>query len=129
MDFLRFASRGFFHKPSNPRAPTAISPPLDAAASTYYMPIVLSYAAKMNRSGSAADPAQIQVQLYFTVAGPPLPDGGDSDITRGTRLTWINSQAALDGDPTYPYGPMSVRAERNTVETKFTSVVVGISGR
>ncbi len=67
----------------------------------------------------------VTVSLSITVSGPPLPDGGDGDITRGTRLSWLNSQEALEGAPTRPYGPMRILPEQAAIETAFVSLQVG----
>lgn len=38
------------------------------------------------------------VQISLNVDGPPLPDGGDSEPWRGTRLAWLDSTLAQGGD-------------------------------
>jgi hypothetical protein len=51
--------------------------------------------------------------LTLTVAGQPLPDAGDSELWRQSRLRWLDSTLGLDDDVVPSYPPVAV--EDNTV--------------
>jgi len=50
------------------------------------------------------------VAVNLTVAGPLLPNGGDDDIDRGTRLHWFDSRLGIGGDAVpSPYTAIAVQ--------------------
>eukprot|EP00929_Paragymnodinium_shiwhaense_P051684 TRINITY_DN25968_c0_g1_i2.p1 TRINITY_DN25968_c0_g1~~TRINITY_DN25968_c0_g1_i2.p1 ORF type:complete len:917 (-),score=130.85 TRINITY_DN25968_c0_g1_i2:263-2962(-) len=52
---------------------------------------------------------QLPVQLTIHISGPALDDGGDSELWRGTRLTWLDSRLAQDEETVPPpYTALSV---------------------
>jgi hypothetical protein len=57
-----------------------------------------------------ATPYTVHVAIRLTVAGPVVPNGGDDDPTRGTRLHWLNSRAGSGDDGTLPapFTPLEV---------------------
>ena len=48
------------------------------------------------------------VAVQLLVAGQPLPHGGDDEISRGTRLHWLDSRLGLAESLPAPYTPLLV---------------------
>jgi len=65
----------------------------------------------------AGNPSQT-VRLALTVDGDLIPDYGDDELWRHSRLRWLDSQLAVDDEIVRPFTPMSVNGS-----------VVGILGR
>ena len=63
----------------------AVVIPPNAAAGTYAGTATVTFKSN-HTSGSAT------VGITLTVAGPFLPNGGDDDLDRGTRLHWFDSR-------------------------------------
>jgi hypothetical protein len=66
------------------------------------------------------------VRLEITVANEFLPDGGDGDPFRMTRLRWLNSTLAMDDEVVPPFEPMKVKGL--TFHCLGRSLTVGSDG-
>ncbi len=72
-------------------------------------------------SGTATD-----LHLSLTVEARTLPDSGDRDLWRYSRLRWLDSGIGLDGKVTAPYTPLTVHNE--TVDCLLRSVQFAADG-
>lgn len=61
---------------------------------------------------SDADGAQSSIPLSIRIAGKALPDRGDSELWRCSRLRWLNSTLGIADTPTAPYTAMTVNENR-----------------
>lgn len=68
------------------------------------------------------------VTLSVTVAGNALPAGGDGDLTRNTRLHWLNSDVGREGPLPAPYTALSTVATTRTVYGAFVTLQVSWIG-
>lgn len=50
-----------------------------------------------------------QIAIAITVAGSPIPNHGDNEGWRKSRLRWLNSTQGNAGEPTAPYCPVEVQ--------------------
>jgi len=66
------------------------------------------------------------VKLTLTVAGKPLPDHGDSEPSRQSRLRWLDSTLAQDDEVMKPYVP--VRVTNSTITILGRQLTLGPSG-
>jgi len=66
------------------------------------------------------------VKLSLTVAGKPLPDHGDSEPTRQSRLRWLDSTLAQDDELTKPFIPLKV--SNNTIAILGRQMTLDASG-
>lgn len=48
------------------------------------------------------------VPISIHVTGTPLPDRGDNELWRHSRLRWLNSTLGIDDTPTQPYTAMTM---------------------
>ena len=61
------------------------------------------------------------VSIALTVSGAVLPNGGDDDIERGTRLHWFDSTLGIGGDTTpAPYTPVKLLLPPRLLGTAHT---------
>ena len=67
-----------------------------------------------------------RVPIVFNIAGPALPDRGDSEPARLTKLRWLDSTIAQDDEPTRPFTPLKV--EGRTVRLLGRSISLGDDG-
>ncbi len=67
-----------------------------------------------------------RVPFRFTVAGKPLADHGDSEPSKLTKLRWLNSKIAEEGEPPKPFTPL--RVEGRTIHCLGRSITLGESG-
>lgn len=93
-------------------------PPANASASTSTFGLSITITDDDGQSG------EIPITATITIAGTPLPDGGDGDIWRGTRLHWLNAQTSATGQPVKPFAPLTINPEKSLVSGKFASVQV-----
>lgn len=63
------------------------------------------------KTAHTAKPTEISVAL--TVTGDPIPNQGDNEGWRKTRLHWLDSPVGHDHEPTAPYIP--VRLQKQTI--------------
>lgn len=49
--------------------------------------------------------------LRITIAGAALPDRGDSQLWRHSRLRWLNSTLGIADSPTLPYTPLTISGD------------------
>ncbi|MBI4328218.1 MAG: hypothetical protein HY674_23560 [Chloroflexi bacterium] len=56
----------------------------------------------------ASELADAKVELQLTVEGEPLPDAGDGEPWRHSRLRWLDSTVGLDDEIVAPYPPIEV---------------------
>lgn len=75
--------------------------------------------------GADGVPAQT-VAVRIAVAAGALPDRGDGDLWRHSRLRWLNSSVGLNNDLIRPYTPLRVAGMR--VECLGRSVTLGRGG-
>lgn len=61
---------------------------------------------------SDAGGAQSSIPLSIRIAGKALPDRGDSELWRCSRLRWLNSTLGIADTPTAPYTAMTVNENR-----------------
>lgn len=73
-------------------------------------------------------PHSFAVNVTITVSGAVLPDGGDGDLWRGTRLHWINGNDARTGPLPAPYGPLRVDPVSRMLYASFVTVQLAPSG-
>jgi hypothetical protein len=66
------------------------------------------------------------VKLTFTVAGKSLPDHGDSEPSRQSRLRWLDSTLAQDDEVVKPYVP--VKVANSTITILGRQLTLGPSG-
>lgn len=66
------------------------------------------------------------LKLALTVAGKPLPDHGDSEPARQSRLRWLDSTLAQDDEVPSPFSP--VRVDHNTVSILGRQLTLAPSG-
>lgn len=76
-----------------------ITIPKDIPAGTY----------KGNTTITAENAAVTSIPLTITVSNTVLTDGGISDPSRQTRLTWINSTMAQENTVIAPYTPLTLQ--------------------
>lgn len=67
-----------------------------------------------------------RIPLTLVVSRRAIPDAGDDEPWRHSRLRWLDSTLALDDDVVRPYTP--VRLRDNTVSVLGRTVVVGRDG-
>ena len=74
------------------------------------------------------------VSIVLSVSGPVLSHGGDDEVSRGTRLLWLNSKIGLSDDAVvpFPYVPIAVTTAALGAETSITmlgkQITIGRSG-
>ena len=56
----------------------------------------------------AGDMANMNVDLELIVRGPVLDDAGDADLSRLSRLRWLNSKIGIDDGIVAPYTPLEI---------------------
>ena len=61
---------------------------------------------------SNADGAQGTIPVSIRITGNPLPDRGDSELWRYSRLRWLNSTLGIADTPTAPYTAMTMEENR-----------------
>jgi hypothetical protein len=83
-----------------------------------------TYRGAMTIKPANAEPTS--VTLTVEVAGELLPDRGDSDLWRCSRLRWLNSGIGLDDEPARNYPPVVVNG--GTVALLGRQVVLGENG-
>lgn len=66
------------------------------------------------------------VRVSLEVSGDPLPDRGENDLWRLSRLKWLDSTIGLDEEVTAPYTPLEV--EGSTVRCLGRSVRFSANG-
>ncbi len=66
------------------------------------------------------------ITLTIDVAGKPLPDRGDSDPRRMSRLRWLNSSRGIDDEVVAPFIPLEV--DDSTIRLLNRSVRFGPAG-
>lgn len=76
-----------------------ITIPIDIPAGTY----------KGNTTITAGNAAATSIPLTITVSNTVLTDGGISDPSKQTRLTWINSTMAQENTVIAPYTPLTLQ--------------------
>ncbi len=65
------------------------------------------------------------VDLLLNVDGPPLSNGGDDDLKRGTRLQWLDSRVGLGSTSVpAPYTPLVIKTWESAVEQQSNSGTV-----
>ena len=116
--------------------------PMNATGGTVYQGDVTLVAAaagvggkRQTSSSPPPPPPQYTASVRIAVNGklPILKNGGDDQIWRNTRLTWLNSRAGLDGDnfPT-PFTRVSlledVDRNESTVSMLGKRVMIGRNG-
>ena len=70
------------------------------------------------------------VALNLTVSGPVLPNGGDDDADRGTRLHWFDSRLGFGGDTVpAPYSPISVKPLQMSAGGAPGGAIVALLGK
>ena len=82
---------------------------------------------------AAAAPYTIDVAVSLTVVGAAIPNGGDDDPTRGTRLHWLDSRVGGgdDGKLPPPFTPLqivSVTADGLSLSMLGKKATIGTSG-
>lgn len=50
-----------------------------------------------------------KIDVEITVSGEAVPNGGDNEGWRKSRLRWLNSEIGLSSQPTAPYVPLHVK--------------------
>ncbi|MBI2929018.1 MAG: hypothetical protein HYY24_25420 [Verrucomicrobia bacterium] len=70
--------------------------------------------------------AAAKVELQLTVEGEPLPDAGDGEPWRHSRLRWLDSTAGLDDESVAPCPPMEIT--RRTIAVLGRNVTVADTG-
>lgn len=70
-------------------------------------------------------PAQ-SINLAITVGPDHIPDSGDDEPWRQSRLRWLDSQLAVDDDIVRPFSP--IRVSQNKIGILGRSVTLGASG-
>ena len=61
---------------------------------------------------SNAAGAQGTIPVSIRITGNPLPDRGDSELWRYSRLRWLNSTLGIADTPTAPYTAMTMEENR-----------------
>lgn len=61
---------------------------------------------------SDAGGKQATLPVSIRISGNPLPDRGDNEPWRHSRLRWLNSTLGIADTPTSPYTPMTVNGNR-----------------
>lgn len=70
--------------------------------------------------------AERQVRISLKVGNDALPDAGDSEPGRQSRLRWLDSRIAFDDEVVAPFTPLAVRG--NIVSCLGRSIALGPSG-
>jgi len=68
----------------------------------------------------------VRVPLKISIGGAPLPDRGDSDPAKHTKLRWLDSKIAEDDEPTKPFTPLKV--EGRTIRCLGRALTLGDDG-
>jgi hypothetical protein len=90
----------------------AVVVPASAPAATYTTTATIS----LLMGSSSSSVMTFNVAVEIAVAGPPLDNGGDDDIWRGTRLHWFDSQLGNSDDfVPEPFVPLSCQTSGNEV--------------
>jgi hypothetical protein len=76
-----------------------VAVPQDATAQTYRGTLTVG----------ASNAPSTSVALLLTVSNQVLADAGDSDISRQSRLRWLDSTIGLDDEVFAPYTPVQVK--------------------
>ena len=81
---------------------------------------------------ATSDGHSVSVSLTLHIMGPALQNGGDDDVSRGTRIHWFDSKLGIAGDtvPT-PYTPLVVSSASDgtaTVDMLGKRVEIGADG-
>ena len=66
------------------------------------------------------------VTLFIKVLPTVIPDKGDSDLWRHSRLRWLNSTIAIDNEPVAPYHEMKLSG--NVIEATDKFLEIGRNG-
>ncbi len=90
--------------------------PLDAARGVY--------TGRLHFSAESLPATEVGVRL--AVGGEPLPDAGDSELWRQSRLRWLDSTIGLDEDVVGPYTPVKVHDE--TIHVLGRNVTLAATG-
>lgn len=53
-----------------------------------------------------------RIEIALNVRGEPVAESGDLEPWRLSRLRWINSEYAIDDEPTQPFGPVALEGDR-----------------
>jgi hypothetical protein len=93
-----------------------IQVPPDAPPGVYRGPVTVA--------PEGLPPSTVNIELR--IDGPALPDRGDTDPFRMTRLRWLDSRIALDDGLVPPYTP--IKLEGRTVSCLGRSLEVGPDG-
>ena len=70
--------------------------------------------------------APVEVAVTLDIAGDPLPDQGDNDLRRLSRLRWLNSTIGLDDTPADGFPSLVV--DGRTVRVNGHAVEIGDDG-
>lgn len=90
------------------------------------VPVTASGTYKGTVTVKTASEAPVEIEYALTVEGAPIPNHGDDDGWRKTRLRWLDSDMGIAAEPTAPYIPVSV--QKQTISWLGGSLELAASG-
>lgn len=82
-----------------------------------------TYSGSIRISDAGGNERTVPVQI--DIKGKPLPDRGDGEPWRHSRLRWLNSTLGIADTPTLPYTPMS--ADENRISCFGRTVTIDLT--